>query len=135
MPVGIEWQLRLVSTLILVIVVLVIGSGAARAATMPTPEQAAQPSRNAADFDAPPWDSATLQEATSKNYGVDARAQARPVKARGARATDIVVRSAHGVQRVRAAHAGLVICGATPSMTRLGFLISAGGSPAARRKR
>lgn len=96
MRVRFERHRRLALPLIFLVAFSVAGPEVARAAKTkaPTPEQAVQPSRNAAEFDTPPWDSATLQDNASKNRDPGAHAQARPIKSTGGPATTAQLRSA-----------------------------------------
>lgn len=104
-------------------------ASAARATPPPTSKQAVEPARNAAAFDAPPWDSVTIAATAKAGQDPDAKVTARPVKATGGPAATSDVRSAQRGRgrQAHAAHSGLVICWATPTMARLGLLISAEG--------
>jgi hypothetical protein len=119
-----------------VLAALVISSATpANAATpptrAPTSEEAMEPARNSADFDAPPWDKATIEQYKQKHAGDDDRVVARAPATRGrlvkASTRDAWRKNAKSPPRAHAAHGGLVVCGATPSMVRTGGFISADG--------
>lgn len=112
---------RMVLIAVLAVVALNLGVGAAYADTPPTPEQAMEPSRNAADFDTLPWSPATLKKHADNGRRTGDRAAVGRAPGQ-ARSTTRPVQA-----KAFAAHPGVVTCTGHPSIVQVSSTVSAEG--------